>query len=295
MKDGKAKMSKKKILFISISVVLIFETLVFVLLPIKGYIPILMYHYVVPREEIGTSSLSVSIDDFQKQMWFLKTFGFKTISLDEFYAIKTGKEKPRGREVLITFDDGHSSYVKYALPIMERYQIKSANFLIWDHLTKAEVWSHDIHLEEAKHLVNHPLVTWGSHTLTHPVLREVSLEQATTEIFLSKERLEEAFKKRIDYFCYPGGSFTPGIAEIVEKAGYRLAFRTSFKYYKAYPETLYSLSRIKVSPRQSLFVFWLNISGIVTYAKEIDAFFHQLTGHKPNDKLTLYEPAYKSM
>ncbi len=287
------RVMRKKIFLISVFIILIMGAFIFVLLPLPGRIPILMYHYIFPKEEIGTSSLNVSINDFQKQMWFLKTFGFRTISLDEFYAIKTGKEKARGKEVVVTFDDGHYTYLKYALPIMERYQIQSVNFLIWDHLTRA--WHDDISLEEAKHLTNHPLVIFGSHTLSHPTLREVSLEQARTEIFLSKEKLEEAFNKKVDYFCYPGGSFTPEISEIVRKAGYRLAFRTAFKYYKAYPETLYSLSRIKVSPKQNLFVFWLNISGIIAYAKEIDAFFHQLTGPKLNGKLNIYEPAYKSM
>ena len=282
----------KKFFWGLILAALFLSTLIFVSLPLPGHIPILMYHYVFPKEELGTSSLNVSIDDFQKQMWFLKMFGFKTISLDDLYAIKTGKQKPRGREVVITFDDGHFTYLKYALPIMERYQIQSVNFLIWDHLKRA--WHDDISLEDAKRLVHHPLVALESHSLTHPDLREVSAKQARTEIFLSKKNLEKALGKTIDYFCYPKGSFNPEIEDMVKAAGYKLAFRTSFKYYKAYPETLYSLGRIKAPPRQGLFVFWLNVSGIITYAKEIDAFFHQLTGRKVNDKLNVYEPAYKT-
>ena len=99
----------------------------FYLLPPAGYIPVLMYHFVVPSDRVGSTSLDVSVEDFQKQMWFLKTFGFRPISLDELYAIKSGEHKPKGREVVITFDDGNETFIQFALPVLEKYQIPVAN------------------------------------------------------------------------------------------------------------------------------------------------------------------------
>ncbi len=287
------RITKKFILSLFL-VVLLSDGLIFVSLPLPGHIPILMYHYIYPKEQVGTSTLNVSVDKFRRQMWFLKTFGFRTISLDEFYAIKTGKQKARGREIVVTFDDGHFSYLKYALPIMERYHIQSVNFLIWNHLVQ-KIWPDDMTLKDAEQLSHHPLVTFGSHSLSHPNLSEISREQAKTEIVQSKENLEKALGKKVYYFCYPSGAFDQEVLQMVKAANYRLAFTTARKHLNGYPETLYSIARIKVHPEHNLFIFWLNISGIIYYMNRIDNFFHQLTGHKLGDKLTIYESEPKTM
>ena len=281
------KQSKTKWLVGIVSSFSLAAILVFFSLPLKGHIPVLMYHFIVPESEAGNTSLLLGVKKFHMQMWFLKTFGFRLISLDEFYAIKTGDQKPRGREVVVTFDDGDETYLYNALPILERYQIPSVNFVVWDYMEKEEQKS--INLQELKQLSQYPLVTIGSQDLSNPNLREVSREQARAEIFLSKEKLEKALNRRIDYFAYPIGSFDESIMALVQEAGYRLAFRTRMKYLTGYPETMYSLARIKAHPKHNLFVFWLYVSGFDSYAKRIEASFLRLTGYHGNDKLAPYQ------
>ncbi|MBI4368564.1 MAG: polysaccharide deacetylase family protein [Candidatus Omnitrophica bacterium] len=260
----------------------------FVLLPSKGYIPVLMYHVILPEKDLGRGSLNVGIRHFQRQMWFLKTFGFHPISLDELYAIKTGQAEPKGREVVVTFDDGHRSYLKEALPVMERYGIPSANFLIWDHLNN-RFWKDYMTLEEAKSIAEHPLVTFGSHTLTHPDLPDTGRAQAEVEIVESRKRLEESFDQTIDYFCYPSGLFNEDIIQLVEAAGYKMAFTTKAKRLRGHPESLYSLLRLKVKRTNNLFIFWLHVSGISDAMERAGLFFRQLTGNKQNDTLSAYQ------
>ena len=278
----------------ALSLVLAFFIFTFVFFPLPGYVPILMYHFLYPQAEINpqTSTLNVGIEAFEKQMWFLKTFGYRAISLDEYYEIKMGLRKPRGKEVLITFDDGHHTYVDHALPVLERYQLKSVNFLVWRHLVIN--WEAYINLNEAKELSKNPLVELESHSMTHPNLTKVSLSRAESEIFQSKDYLQKALKKEIKYFCYPEGGFNPEVMALAQKAGYRLAFRTSQKL-KAYPDSPYSVVRIKISPKYNLFVFWLTVSGLAYYAKRIDHFFHQLTLGFGNGKLSAYKLSYGTM
>ncbi len=279
----------KRFLISAISLILVFFILVFVFFPLPGYVPILMYHFIYPKSEVNpkTSTLNVSIEAFERQMWFLKTFGYHALSLDEYYDIKMGLKKPRGKEVLITFDDGHHTYIEHALPILERYQLKSVNFLVWRHLTLN--WDAYINLNEAKQLLHNPLIDLESHTITHPNLTQVSLSRAESEIVQSKDYLQKALKKEINYFCYPEGSFNPEVMKLVQKAGYKMAFRTSLKFYKLHPETAYSVVRIKVSPKYNLFVFWWYVSGFGYYVKKADYFFHQLTLSFTSGKLTPYK------
>ena len=273
--------------------VMALSALAFNVFPLKGHIPVLMYHFVVPKSQVGTTSLDVSIDNFHRQMWFLRTFGFRPISLDEFYAIKTGQAKVRGREVVITFDDGNETYIQYALPILERYQIQSANFLVWNFMELKQNGSMSV--EDAVRISQNPLITLGSHTLSHPNLQEISVEQARTEIMDSKKKLEKALNKKVHYFCYPGGSFNEITIRQIKEAGYRLAFRTAQKYSSYYPETLYSIARIKVHRRHNLFVFWLEAAGFIDYAKRMDVLFHQLTANKVSGTLPVYKPRHEMM
>lgn len=281
------KLKKKRFVW-TVLLVFAFCAIIFYAFPLRGYIPVLMYHFIYPKSKVGTNSLNLSIDNFHRQMWFLRTFRFKPISLEEYYAIKTGQKKAQGKEVVVTFDDGHITYLQYALPILERYQIPSVNFLIWNHLLSG-IPAY-ISLEDAKRLSHHPLVTLGSHTLSHPILVEIGIDQAKTEIVESKKKLENILNKDIHYFCYPTGAFNEEIIQLVQGAGYRLAFTTTRKHLNGHFETLYSITRIKVHNKYNLFVFWLEVAGFGDYAKRIDAFFHQLTHPKGNDKLKVYKP-----
>ena len=259
----------------------------------KRNIPVLMYHFILPDSEAGGSSLNVSVSNFERQMHFLKMFKFRPISVEAYYAIKTGTKKPQGREVLITFDDGHRSYRQYALHILERYQIPSVNFLIWDHMNDKQ-WRDYMTLEEVKQIANHPLVTLGAHTMSHRNLSQLSTEEAWFEIKESKDKLEIFFKRPIDYFCYPEGSFSAETMQLVQRAGYRLAFRTSLKRLIGFPETFYSIPRVKVHRKDNLFVFWLHAAGFTGFAKQVNAHLRELTGYKENDTLKLYEQNQKT-
>lgn len=287
MKAGKIL----KYLGLSLLAILMAGAALFYFLPPKGYIPVLMYHFVVPKDRVGPTSLDVSVEHFERQMWFLRTFGFRLVSVDEFYEIKTGKAKPKGKEVLVTFDDGNETYWQYALPVLERYRIPSVNFLVWDSLVQKEHGS--MSLEEAKQFSEHPLVTFGSHSLTHPNLAEIPLDQAKAEIIDSRRNLEEALGRPVHYFTYPGGFLNDRVVELVREGGYRLGFTTSKRRLQGKPESLYSVTRIKVHPQHNLFIFWSYLAGLVDFGKGVDSFFHQLTVDKQNDKLNVYEPAPK--
>lgn len=60
----------------------------------------------------------------------------------------------------------------------------------------------------------------GSHTITHPLLTRIPIEQARVEIEQSKTMLEEKFDQNIISFCYPRGYSNPAIQEAVVEAGY---------------------------------------------------------------------------
>lgn len=66
----------------------------------------------------------------------------------------------------------------------------------------------------------------GSHTMTHPVLSAIPLDEQEAEIYGSKAWLHEILGHEVSSFAYPFGSpsdYSSKTAQIVQEAGFRLA------------------------------------------------------------------------
>jgi peptidoglycan/xylan/chitin deacetylase (PgdA/CDA1 family) len=104
-------------------------------------------------------------------------------------------------------------------------------------------------------------IEFGSHTMTHPILSNVTERQLYEEVTLSKERLEQQLDKDVIAFSYPVGgraSFNGGVKEAVNRCGFRYAV----SYQEGVAEKnsdRYSLPRIHVEAFQSLELFRANL------------------------------------
>ncbi|HJQ69863.1 MAG TPA: polysaccharide deacetylase family protein [Blastocatellia bacterium] len=63
----------------------------------------------------------------------------------------------------------------------------------------------------------------GSHTLTHPILTNISRERLRRELNESRGRLEEVLGRKVELFCYPNGDYDRMVSSEVERAGYKCA------------------------------------------------------------------------
>lgn len=233
-------------------------------LPLKGNIPVLMYHFI---EEGGSSNNAISLEAFERQMEVLEKLGFHVLTMDEYYDIHTGSRPPRGKEILITFDDGHQSFSEKAFPILKKHQFPVMMFLISENVKEGLHGS--MTAPEVRELLKDPLFDIGAHTKTHSHLTEILVEAAKEEIKGSKTELENLFQRPVRYFAYPFGDFDSKTRDIVQDAGYRLAFTTSPKKLKTLKENRYSLTRIKITPSSDdRVIFWAQITGLYSSFKK---------------------------
>ena len=82
-----------------------------------------------------------------------------------------------------------------------------------------------------------------SHTVTHPILPNLSAEQIDFEIKCSKNRLEEMLGRRVEHFCYPNGSLNENALSAAGNAGYKSAVTTIYGFNDA-QTNLHLLHRI---------------------------------------------------
>jgi peptidoglycan/xylan/chitin deacetylase (PgdA/CDA1 family) len=63
----------------------------------------------------------------------------------------------------------------------------------------------------------------ASHTLTHPILTQITESQLACELRESKTKLEAELRRPVDLFCYPNGDGDARIRLAAKRAGYRAA------------------------------------------------------------------------
>ena len=72
-----------------------------------------------------------------------------------------------------------------------------------------------------------------SHTVTHPILTNISAKELEFEMQTSKKRLEEVLERRVEHFCYPNGSLNENVRKAAESAGYKSATTTDYGFNEA--------------------------------------------------------------
>lgn len=72
-------------------------------------------------------------------------------------------------------------------------------------------------------LANSKLIEIGGHTVTHPMLSRLSVQEQEDEIKKSKLQLEAKLGERIVSFSYPHGDFSKETAYLVRKCGFENA------------------------------------------------------------------------
>lgn len=93
-------------------------------------LPVLMYHHFVEDSDEKLADTTVSVSRFREQMTALKENGFTAVTLEEILDyVDNGVPLP-DKPVLITMDDGYTSNLELAAPILEELDMCATVFVI---------------------------------------------------------------------------------------------------------------------------------------------------------------------
>jgi peptidoglycan/xylan/chitin deacetylase (PgdA/CDA1 family) len=195
-------------------------------------IPILMYHSISDIDDPGRHPYfrtSTAPRVFDQHLKFLHDGGYKTISLCDAVRLLSGPKSAVGKPVVITFDDGFQDFYTRAFPLLSKYGYSATVFLptaYIDHearkfnVAACMTWSQVRELQRAG-------IQFGSHTVTHPQLRNLNMRGVGEEVRCSKERIEEELSCAVASFSYPYAfpetdrMFTQGLQNVLEESGYK--------------------------------------------------------------------------
>jgi len=100
----------------------------------------------------------------------------------------------------------------------------------------------------------------GAHTRSHPMLSQSSPEEAWSEIFESKHKLEQFLGQETWALAYPFGDSTSVTSRELEMAA-RAEFKAAFVNVSGEPISRFALPRIHITHAMSLAEFEAHISG----------------------------------
>lgn len=178
-------------------------------------IPVLLYH-AVPATPNPDDPLSVTSDQFAGHIDAIVDSGRTPLSIGEISDGLRGTHTLPDRPVAITFDDGYAD----TLDAIEL--LCSRGLPVSLYVTTGQIDTQGmISYEQLLQLASMPDgVELGAHTVTHPRLDELSLDDVNREILGSKSRLEELLQRPVSSFAYPHGAHDRQVRQAVIEAGF---------------------------------------------------------------------------
>lgn len=158
---------------------------------------------------------------------------------------------------VITFDDGYRDNLTTALPVLEKYQLPFTVFITTNHIDASDDYlsSGDIRI-----LARHPLVTLGTHGVSHRRLTTCNDDELRYELNESKHILEALSGHGINMMSYPHGAVDARVVSAVRDAGYRYACCSKFGGYQ-YGDDKYLLKRTDIWSTDSIGDFKNKLAG----------------------------------
>jgi peptidoglycan/xylan/chitin deacetylase (PgdA/CDA1 family) len=206
----------------------------------QGKVPILVYHFIDEYKGLGSKELYVTPENFEQQMMYLRDHGFTLLTFERWQDIDK-VTKP----IFITFDDGYKNNLN-AFTIFQKlktgkFQPTGTIFVISDYIGQPIRLSQS----EIKEMVDSGIISFQSHTATHPDLTKI--KNYDYELRESKDKIQKITGKPVIALSYPYGTWNNKVVEETKKY-YRFGLTTTPEAYskKGIKDELFLLPRIYV-------------------------------------------------
>lgn len=183
----------------------------------------LLYHDIdtpeTPSEkhDRATRDTVVSLEEFESHMSCLADSGKRVISIKDYLSKQeSGTLSPN--DIVLTFDDGHISNYRYALPVLKKYGFTATFFIIAQRIGTP----YHMNRAELQELVRSGMEI-GSHGLTHTYLPKLSKDEISYELTESQRIIEAAVREPVRTFAYPGGHHNAEVLDCMGRSSYNAA------------------------------------------------------------------------
>lgn len=213
-------------------------------------VPILTYHNVVSGLTGDEPFDTVTIDTLVRHFRWLQANGYTPISMEEFEAASDGNGTLPSKPILLTFDDGYSSFYEYVYPLLKSYKWHALQAVITSKIddsanpSKKYLSSSQIREMAASGLVSFashthdlhkgvPANAWGNlqPSAVTRIWADNQVEQDSTwerriaaDLKASAQTLREVLGTAPKYLVWPYGRYNNKLTKVGESIGYTFQF-----------------------------------------------------------------------
>lgn len=227
----------------------------------SGYqlVPILCYHNLAPQSK---GRLVLGVKSFEEQMHYLKSQGYRVVSLKEFLEFTSLKKQLPRKSLVLTFDDGYRGFIQYAYPILKELGFTATLFVYTDYIgagVTALSWA------DLKKLAAEGFDI-EAHSKSHGNMRRAATESAdeyTKRLAAELNVPKDLFSKNLGYLpqslAYPYGSQDDVVVQRTKERGYVAAFTVRRQGNPSFVEPL-RIHRSQIYSEMSLDDFIKNLN-----------------------------------
>jgi peptidoglycan/xylan/chitin deacetylase (PgdA/CDA1 family) len=224
---------------------------------------ILMYHKIA---ESGPDGLTVTRDQFDLHLLYLKENGYQPLTFREVKALHdAGKPLPR-RTVIITFDDAYCSFRDLALPLLKKYGFTATLFVPVAYMGKTNIWDRGtdplLGADALKSIALNENVEIGLHSFLHRSYGEMTVEDMEADLANCYSTMNSHVIPFVKVLAYPYGGYPKKDAKLKTEMT-ALFTRMDLMYALRIGNRVngwplmqpYELKRIDIKGSDTLFVF----------------------------------------
>ena len=174
-----------------------------------------MYHRF---DENKYPSTNIKINDFKEHLKIIENSKIQFINPKNFE--NELKNKKTQRKILLTIDDGFSSFYNNAWPILKERKIPfilfvstrevgAFNYMTWDQI---------------REISKENFVEIGNHSHSHEYLVDEDIDLIKEDIEKSIRIFKKELKRNSEFFSYPFGEYSLAFKDLIRSLGFKYAF-----------------------------------------------------------------------
>lgn len=223
---------------------------------------VLMYHNVCEdnKKSIG---LTISVQKLEEQFKYLSQH-YHSLFVSELEDQKT----LHGKTVVITFDDVTENQLLYAVPLLQKYNLKATFFVPFKYIGDSDSWNKGTEkimtIEQLKSLPEN-VIELGHHSYKHGRYSQMSNEEIHEDFNQSYKVIQESGLKVYPALAYPYGNYPKNnpdkgrFTAILKQNNIKMAFKIGNRPAIFPFKDNYQIKRIDIKGEDSLFIFKLKL------------------------------------
>ena len=227
----------------------------------SGYqlVPVLTYHDLAPAAK---GRMVMGAKGFEEQMRYLKANGFRVVTLKEYVEFVSLQRQLPQKSVLITFDDGYRSFLRYGYPVLKELGFSATLFIYTDYVAaggNAFTWPELKKLSDEGFFIQ-------AHSKSHGDMVRARGEGAAeydrrleAELVQPKALFQKHLGYAPDIIAYPYGRQDDIVAQRTKERGYVAAFTVRRQGSQSFVDP-HRIHRIQIYPEMSMADFAKSLS-----------------------------------